>query len=317
MNLQQEIINAADRIHPHIRETYFDRSFSFSELLDVNVWFKLENNQVTGSFKARGAFNKLLSLTDTEKNMGVVSASTGNHGAAVAYAAGELNIKCTIYVPNDASPAKLSNMKNFGARVETFGNDCVEAEKRARDVSVSTGETYVSPYNDRYVIAGQGTLGFEIASQCDHLDTIIVSVGGGGLIGGTASYLRSIWPDIKVIGCSPENSAVMIHSINAGKVLDMESKPTLSDGTAGGVEMDSITFPICRDMIDESILVTEDEIKEAMVMYMKHEHQLIEGAAGTAVAALIKKKEDLKGKNVGVVICGGNISLDIIRSILH
>ena len=249
--------------------------------------------------------------------MGVVSASTGNHGAAVAYAAGELNIKCTIYVPNDASPAKLSNMKNFGARVETFGNDCVEAEKRARDVSVSTGETYVSPYNDRYVIAGQGTLGFEIASQCDHLDTIIVSVGGGGLIGGTASYLRSIWPDIKVIGCSPENSAVMIHSINAGKVLDMESKPTLSDGTAGGVEMDSITFPICRDMIDESILVTEDEIKEAMVMYMQHEHQLIEGAAGTAVATLIKKKEDLKGKNVGVVICGGNISLDIIRSILH
>jgi threonine dehydratase len=208
-------------------------------------------------------------------------------------------------------------MKNFGARVEIFGNDCVEAEKRARDVSVSTGETYVSPYNDRYVIAGQGTLGFEIASQCDHLDTIIVSVGGGGLIGGTASYLRSIWPDIEVIGCSPENSAVMIHSINAGKVLDMESKPTLSDGTAGGVEMDSITFPICRDMIDESILVTEDEIKEAMVMYMKHEHQLIEGAAGTAVATLIKKKEDLKGKNIGVVICGGNISLDIIRSILH
>ena len=149
------------------------------------------------------------------------------------------------------------------------------------------------------------------------MDTVIVSVGGGGLIGGTASYLRSIWPDIEVIGCSPENSAVMIHSINAGKVLDMESKPTLSDGTAGGVEMDSITFPICRDMIDESILVTEDEIKEAMVMYMKHEHQLIEGAAGTAVATLIKKKEDLKGKNVGVVICGGNISLDIIRSILH
>ena len=292
-------------------------TFSFSELLNGNVWFKLENNQVTGSFKARGAINKLLSLTDTEKNMGVVSASTGNHGAAVAYAAGELNIKCTIYVPNDASPAKLSNMKNFGAKVETFGNDCVEAEKRARDVSVSSGETYVSPYNDRYVIAGQGTLGFEIASQCDHLDTIIVSVGGGGLIGGTASYLRSIWPDIEVIGCSPENSAVMIHSINAGKVLDMESKPTLSDGTAGGVEMDSITFPICRDMIDESILVTEDEIKEAMVMYMQHEHQLIEGAAGTAVAALIKKKENLKGKNVGVVICGGNISLDIIRSILH
>ena len=316
-NLRQQIINAADFICPYIRETYFNRSFAFSELLNGNVWFKLENSQVTGSFKARGALNKLLSLSDSDKNKGVVSASTGNHGAAVAYAAGELNIKCTIYVPNDASPAKLSNMKNYGAKVETFGNDCVEAEKKARDISLLSGETYVSPYNDPYVMAGQGTLGLEITTQCDHLDAIIISVGGGGLIGGTASYLRAIWPDIEVIGCSPENSAVMIHSMNAGKVLDLESKPTLSDGTAGGVEIDSITFPVCCDVIDESILVTEDEIREAMIMYMNHEHQLIEGAAGTAVAALIKKKEDLKGKKVGVVICGGNVSLDTIRGILN
>ena len=316
-NLHQKIINAADLICPYIRETYFNRSFSFSEILNGNVWFKLENSQVTGSFKARGALNKLLSLSDSNKNKGVVSASTGNHGAAVAYAAGELNIKCTIYVPKDASPAKLSNMKNYGAKVETFGNDCVEAEKKARDISLLSGETYVSPYNDPYVMAGQGTLGLEITTQCDHLDAIIISVGGGGLIGGTASYLRAIWPDIEVIGCSPENSAVMIHSMNVGKVLDLESKPTLSDGTAGGVEIDSITFPVCCDVIDESILVTEDEIREAMIMYMNHEHQLIEGAAGTAVAALIKKKEDLKGKKVGVVICGGNVSLDTIRGILN
>lgn len=316
MNFAKEVKKASDRIHPYIKETYFDRSFLFSELLGGDVWFKLENHQVTGSFKARGALNKLLSLSDAEKRKGVISASTGNHGAAVAYASSELNVNCTIYVPDNASPAKLSNMKKYGADVNMFGNDCVEAEKKARDISILNGQTYVSPYNDQYVMAGQGSLGVEIASQCDHLDAIIISVGGGGLIGGTASYLKSVWPDIEVIGCSPENSAVMIHSMAAGKILDLDSKPTLSDGTAGGVELDSITFPVCCDVIDDTIMVSEDDIKQAMIMYMGHEHQLIEGAAGTAIAALIKKSESLKGKKVGVVICGGNISLDVVREIL-
>ena len=166
-------------------------------------------------------------------------------------------------------------------------------------------------------MAGQGTIGVEIESQCDSLDAIIISVGGGGLIGGTASYLKSVWPEIRVIGCSPENSAVMLHSIKAGKVLDLKSKPTLSDGTAGGVEENTITFPACCDVIDESVLVTEEEIKKAMSLYIEKEDQLLEGAAGTAVATLIKKKADLQGQRVGVVICGGNISLDTIRSILN
>ena len=149
------------------------------------------------------------------------------------------------------------------------------------------------------------------------MDVLIVSVGGGGLIGGTAGYLKSVWPNLHVIGCSPENSAVMLHSIKAGRILDLESKPTLSDGTAGGVEENSITFPVCSDIIDESVLVSEEEIKTAMVAYMEMERQLLEGAAGTAVAALLKKKDELKGKRVGVVICGGNVSLDTIRNILN
>ena len=134
---------------------------------------------------------------------------------------------------------------------------------------------------------------------------------------GTASYLRSVWPNIKIIGCSPENSAVMIHSMKAGEVLELESIPTLSDGTAGGVEKDSITFPICCELIDDTILLTEDEIKNAMVLYMQHEHQLLEGAAGTAVAALLKMKDELKGKRVAVVICGGNIGLDTLRQVIN
>lgn len=310
-------MTAADRVRPYIRKTHLTHSRPFSDLVNADVWFKLESLQITGSFKARGAVNKILSLKDQEKEQGVVSASTGNHGAAVAYAAGELNIGCTIYVPDDTSPAKLENMEQFRAKIKVHGDDCIKAEEKARQVSISTGETYVSPYNDPFVMAGQGTLGVEIESQCDGLDVIIISVGGGGLIGGTAGYLKSVWPEIHVIGCSPENSAVMIHSMKAGRVLDLESRPTLSDGTAGGIEENSITFPICCNVIDESVLVTENEIKNAMITYMEKEHQLLEGAAGTAVAALIKKKDDLHGKRVGVVICGGNISLDTVREILN
>ena len=317
MNFPEDVVTAADRVRSYIRKTHLTHSRPFSDLVNADVWFKLESLQITGSFKARGAVNKILSLKDQEKEQGVVSASTGNHGAAVAYAAGELNIGCTIYVPDDASPTKLENMEQFGAKIKVHGDDCIKAEEKARQVSISTGETYVSPYNDPFVMAGQGTLGVEIESQCDGLDVIIISVGGGGLIGGTAGYLKSVWPEIHVIGCSPENSAVMIHSMKAGRVLDLESRPTLSDGTAGGIEENSITFPICCNVIDESVLVTENEIKNAMITYMEKEHQLLEGAAGTAVAALIKKKDDLHGKRVGVVICGGNISLDTVRKILN
>tara|TARA_B100000378_G_scaffold72974_2_gene56331 strand:+ start:5729 stop:6682 length:954 start_codon:yes stop_codon:yes gene_type:complete len=317
MNFPEDVVTAADRVRPYIRKTHLTHSRPFSDLVNADVWFKLESLQITGSFKARGAVNKILSLKDQEKEQGVVSASTGNHGAAVAYAAGELNIGCTIYVPDDTSPTKLENMEQFGAKIKVHGDDCIKAEEKARQVSISTGETYVSPYNDPFVMAGQGTLGVEIESQCDGLDVIIISVGGGGLIGGTAGYLKSVWPEIHVIGCSPENSAVMIHSMKAGRVLDLESRPTLSDGTAGGIEENSITFPICCNVIDESVLVTENEIKNAMITYMEKEHQLLEGAAGTAVAALIKKKDDLHGKRVGVVICGGNISLDTVREILN
>ena len=198
-----------------------------------------------------------------------------------------------------------------------YGEDCVESEIKAREVANLSNQAYVSPYNDPYVIAGQGTIGFEIKDQCKRLDVLIISVGGGGLIGGTASYLKSVWPDLYVVGCSPINSAVMIHSINKGQILDLESKPTLSDGTAGGVEKESITFPICKDNIDETVLVSETEIKNAMISFIENERLLLEGAAGTAVATLIKMKDKLKGKRVGVIICGGNVSLDVIKNILN
>ena len=317
MDINQLILDATSRIKPFIRKTTFSYSEVFSKLIDGEVYFKLENQQFTGSFKARGALNKILTLNESGKSINsVILASTGNHGAAVAYAARLAKIECNIYVPEGSSKAKLSNMKNYGATINIFGSDCVEAEAKAREVSEKNQVPYVSPYNDFHIVAGQGTVGAEIKSQANELDAIIISLGGGGLMAGTASFLKSVWPNIKVIGCSPSNSAIMIHSIEAGKILELESLPTLSDGTAGGVEQESITFPLCCKLVDETILISEKEIKDAMVFYIENEPQLIEGAAGTAVAALIKMKDKLKGKKIGVVICGGNIAIDTLKQVI-
>ena len=318
MDINQLILGASFRIKPFIRKTTFSYSETFSKLVDGEVYFKLENQQFTGSFKARGALNKILKLNESGKGISsVISASTGNHGAAVAYAARQAKIECNIYVPEGSSKVKLSNMKNYGATINIFGSDCVEAEAKAREVSEKNQVPYISPYNDFHIVAGQGTMGAEIKSQANELDAIIISIGGGGLMAGTASFLRSVWPNIKVIGCSPSNSAIMIHSMEKGKILEFESLPTLSDGTAGGVEKESITFPLCCKLVDETILISEKEIKDAMVFYIENEHQLLEGAAGTAVAALIKMKDKLKGKKIGVVICGGNIAIDTLKQVIN
>ena len=313
---QEQVRRAAKRIEPYKRETYFQYSHYFSKKINGNVHFKLENMQITGSFKVRGALNKLLTLNKSKRSRGVITASTGNHGASVAYAARELNIECTIFVPKGSSLAKISNMKNFGATIQTYGSDCIEAELKAREISLKEDKEYISPYNDRDVIAGQGTIGLEMTKQCEKLDSIIISVGGGGLISGIGTYLKSVWPSINIIGCSPKNSAVMIHSIMKGKILKLESKPTLSDGTAGGVEDDSITFPVCCEIIDDLVLLTENQTKKAMISYIKQERQLLEGAAGVAVATLLKQKKSLQGKRVGVVICGGNVGINTLQKIM-
>jgi len=315
-DIYNNVIVAYKQISSFVRKTPFIYSSAFSNDLGCEVFFKLESLQVTGSFKARGAINKLLSLSEEEKSKGVISASTGNHGAAVAYGSQKLGIPATIYVPEDASDAKVDNMKLYGANIEFYGTDCIESEKKGREVSESSSREYISPYNDLSVIAGQGTVGLEMEEQADGFDSVIVSVGGGGLISGISAYLKKKIPGVSVIGCSPKNSAVMIHSMDAGKILDLESSPTLSDGTAGGVEKDSMTFNLCCDLIDQTVLVEENEIIDSMVKYMSLEHQLIEGAAGTTVAALRKLKNNIKGQRVGVIICGSNISLETLKDVL-
>ena len=314
--LKQNIIAASDRIKDHVRRTTFEWSSMISQLTGADVWLKMENQQHTGSFKFRGAINKMLTLSQSERESGIYGASTGNHGAAVAYACQKLEVPCIIYVPEKSSDAKLANMKSFGAEIRVFGKDCMDGELKAREVSNTTGGVYLSPYNDPEVVNGQGTIGWEIESQCDGLDAVIVSVGGGGLISGVAGYLKAIWPDIEVVAASPANHAVMIRSLEAGEIIKIDPVPTISDGTAGGVEEGSITFEMCQQFVDHTVLLTEGEINNGIIQLMEKERVLVEGAAGTAIAALIKMKDQLKGKRVGIVICGRNISLDVLRKIL-
>ena len=314
--INQNVIVASKKINKYIRRTPFERSAMISDLIGADVWLKMENQQHTGSFKFRGAINKMLSLSESERESGIYAASTGNHGAAVAYACQLLKVPCIIYVPENSSEAKLINMKNFGAEIVVHGKDCMDGELKAREVANNTGGIYLSPYNDLEVVAGQGTIGKEIESQCNGLDSIIVSVGGGGLISGVGGYLKSIWPDIEVMAASPENHAVMIKSLDAGEIIKISPVPTISDGTAGGVEDQSITFDMCKEFVDHRVLLTEQEIEEGIVHLIEKERVLVEGAAGTAIAALIKMKEHLEGKRVGVIICGRNISLEVLRKII-
>ena len=316
MNIAEEVIAAEKNIRPYIRETYLEYSPYYSRMTGAAVHFKLENLQHTGSFKLRGAMNKLLSLTEEEKQRGVVTASTGNHGAAFAYGLSKVKGSGVVFVPENASPAKIETIERLGGEVRYFGNDSGETEAQARQYAQQNKMTHLPPYNDAKVIGGQGTIAFELSNQLDQIDAVYAALGGGGMLSGIAGFLKSKNPAVKIIGCSPENSQVMIQSVRAGRILDLPSKPTLSDGTAGGVEPESITFEFCRDLIDDYITVTEEEIKDSLREFMQAQHMLIEGAAAVAVAACKKHASRFAGRNVIVIICGGNISLETLKEIL-
>ncbi|KAA3665081.1 MAG: threonine/serine dehydratase [Chloroflexi bacterium] len=315
-NPTQMVNEAVERIRPFLRQTILDAAPAYSQRTGAEVYFKCENLQHTGSFKARGALNKILSLDEGERARGIVTASTGNHGAACAFAMQQVGASGIVFVPETAVPTKLAAIRRLGADIRTFGTDSIETEAHARTFATENGMTYVPPYNDPFVIAGQGTIAAELLHQLPELDAVFVSVGGGGLIGGIASFLKAVKPSVQVIGCSPENSQVMAQSVAAGELLDLPSLPTLSDGTAGGVEPGSITFPLCRDHVDQYISVTEAEIATSLREFMGNQHMLIEGSAAVAIAAFLKTAVSFKGQRVAIVLCGANISLDTLKVIL-
>ena len=315
INFRSNIEQVYKRSNPHIRHTPLEHSPYLSNLASANVFLKLDNIQKTGSFKFRGAISKMTSMSDQEKSNGVVTASTGNHGAACSLAMSTLQIKGKIVVPENVHKNKVENILNLGGEVEYYGDDCIDAEERAQEISKTTGATYISPYNDEAIVCGQGTMGLEIWEDLKGVDAVFISVGGGGLISGVGGYLKSMNESIQVYGVSPEKSCVMYESLKAGKQLDLPSEPTLSDGTAGGVEFGSMTFEMCKEIIDDFSIVSEEEIAKGIQIGVEKHHQLIEGAAGTAIAGFMKQKDKFKDKTVVLVMCGGNISGAVLKSI--
>ena len=314
--LTKDIELAQSRVKNFIRETPLEYSPYFSDLTGANVWFKLENIQLTGSFKIRGAYNKLLCMTEKQRAKGCVAASSGNHGAAVSYAMNSLGIKGIIFVPEHTSTTKVAAISRFGSEVSFFGTDGLDTENHARKYALDNNLEYLSPYNDIDVICGQGTCGIEITNQLPKADAVFIAVGGGGLISGVSLYLKSFNSGIRIVSCQPEASALMTESVNAGKILHLPSKKTLSDGTVGGIESEAITFQLCSDLVDSYVVVSEEDIGQAMRSFIDSHHMLIEGAAGVAIAGCLAKKEEYLGKNIVVIICGGNISRETLKQVI-
>ncbi len=309
----RESREASQRIAGLVLRTPLVYSEAFSDELGANVYFKLENRQTTGSFKLRGATNRLMLLGRQERAAGCVAASSGNHGAAVAAAMQTLGIKGVVFVPEKTSPVKVDAIRTYGGDVRYFGTDGLDTEEHARRYAVENGMTYLSPYNDDAVIAGQGTCGVEIVEDLPEIEMAFLAVGGGGLVGGVGSVLKSHDPSVQVIGCQPAASPVMARSIEAGEILEMPSEPTLSDGTAGGIEDGAVTFPLNQAVVDRWVVVDENQIASAMRLYMQREDDHIEGAAGVAIAAL--QQTPVRGRTVAVIICGGNISDETLASV--
>ncbi len=316
INVKNEVLEAEERIRDHIRKTPIEFSPYLSQNGNSQVFLKLENIQISGSFKFRGAVNKFLSLDPETRNRGVLTASSGNHGTACSYVLQKFGGTGTIYLPEYASQIKVEAMRLMGAQLEFFGDDCIKAEMEAKRVAEESHLVFISPYNDPKVIGGQGTIAVELVEELDGIDAVLVPVGGGGLIAGIGGYLKFQDPSIKIIGCQPENSRVMYESIRAGRILDMESKPTISDGTTGGIEQGSITFDICRSCVDDFIIVSEDEIIAAIRLMIEKHSMLIEGGAALPVAAFLKAKDRFKNQNVVLIISGAKIGLEQLQRVI-
>tara|TARA_B100000678_G_scaffold244010_1_gene215825 strand:- start:793 stop:1668 length:876 start_codon:yes stop_codon:yes gene_type:complete len=287
-----------------------------SDKIEGEVWLKLDSMQRTSSFKFRGAINKILSLTEAELDRGIVSASTGNYALAVAEAMRIRNRRATIYVANDIEPSRLELLRSHGLNLVIHGEVAWDAEKEARRVGDEEGKIYVSPYNDPIVVGGQGTCGYEISQQLPDLDAAFLACGGGGLLTGSAGWLKSHNSDVEAFGVSPANSPVMYESMRTNKMVEMDTQPTLADTCAGGIDLDSITLDLCRRYVDEIVLLTEKEI-EASIRLLFEQHRLVtEGSGALSIGGLLKRKERFKGKKVVAVVCGRNVNLEVFKKII-
>jgi threonine dehydratase len=310
----KQIEQARERIRGVAQRAPLEHSRWLTDELGRDVWLKLECFQPTGSFKIRGAMARLSRLTDDEKSRGVLTVSAGNHGLAVAHCAEKLSLNATIVAPRSASQAKIAAIRRYPVTLIELGANYDEAEAAARKMERETGATFVSPYNDVDVMAGQGTIGLEILEDAPALDAIVVPVGGGGLLAGVAVAVKAARPHIEVYGAEPQASPTMSEALKAGRIIEIKEEETIADGLAGNIEMDSITFPIIERLIDGMILVSEDAMRNAIKRVAREDHIMIEGSAAASIAALTDAR--LKGQRVAAVVTGRNIALDLFASII-
>jgi threonine dehydratase len=312
----REIYRARRRISGHVRETPLDGSAFLGDLCGGEVRLKLENQQLTGSFKVRGALNKMLKLTPKERARGVVTASAGNHAQGIGYAARILGVDATIVVPSNTPMIKREAIERYGVRLIVHGDEYMEAEKHARELERDQRLVFASAYNDLDIVAGQGTIGLEVAEAWPEIDVVLVPLGGGGLISGVGCALKGINGEVEVIGVQSVASPVMYESIRKGHIVEMELDESVAEGLHGGIEEGSVTFDLCRRYVDEIVLVQEETILEAMGRLLRHQHQVVEGAGAVGAAAIMEDPERFKDRRVGVVVSGGNVEADLLREAL-
>jgi len=320
----KDILAARRTIRNLVKRTPLEYSFLLSQRTGCELHLKLENRQVTGSFKPRGAVNKMASLSAEEKAKGLVTASAGNHALGVAYAAGALGgVSNTIFVPHNAPQSKVEKLREFGSELRFAGNSYEEAHHAAEEFVQAQGATYVHAYEDPVVIAGQGTAGLEIMEELPDVEAIIVPIGGGGLSAGIAVAAKTINPEVKVIGVQPEASPAAYLSFKEGQCYESyEAGPTIADGLAGGYGI--VPFIIARNLIDEIVVVSEEAIWEAVYALLELSQLVVEGSGASAVAPLLagpasgyETELDLKGKKVVAVLSGGNIDAELLFRIMR
>jgi threonine dehydratase len=310
-----DIRAARQRIGDVIYHSPCPYSLSLSRLCGAEVYCKLDHLQMTGSFKERGARNKLLLLSREQRQRGVIAASAGNHALALAYHGHDLGIAVTVVMPRWSPLVKVKNCRSFGANVVLHGDAYDDAKREAKRLAAEKGLTYIPGFDDADIIAGQGTVGLEILEDVPDMDVVICPVGGGGLIAGVGRAIKSIKPGVRLIGVEPINAPTLQVSLKAGHVVKVETKPTLADGLAVA-EVGKLCFDIAKEVIDDLLLVDEPAIARAVLRLLELEKTVIEGAGAVPLAAAMDPAFDLAGKRVVLILCGGNIDMSMISKVI-
>ena len=308
MIIVQDILQAKRDIQDVIHDTPVIHSTQLSEIAGNELFFKAEHLQKTGSFKIRGATNKVKKMA-REKAAYLTAASSGNHGQAVAYIAGRLGIPVTIVVPEDVNPSKLKAIEAYGGKIEKCGTTSEERIKRAKELAAEHQGAFIPPYNDPLIMAGQGTIGLEILAQKPNVDVIVVPIGGGGLISGILTAVKQSKPNVKVIGVEPETANDTYLSLEKGEIVEIPLSTTIADGLRT-TKPGYMTFPIIQQYADDIVLVSDEEIREAQLLVLERMKQLIEPSSASTVAAALQRKLGVEGKNVVFVLSGGNVDIE-------